>query len=228
MSELGKQAFYSGQFASQEEAHGACFNKIQFVIQKLDEAENLLNEIDARNNTYVSAVTQKLKYIVNSNKNSKKRLLSIMKKYKGMDDAQRNNFAEIVSQELNMHRQSYFDEGSLFVRGVSQRMEYSDPQAIDDMDDLPTPVLDPTEVLNNEFSPKSIIQNMEVLLHDKDELSLSDWKLTNSTELIKAILSTIKGHDSNVFFKAQVEKDKKVQNERYIVPDTLFIRRRKL
>ena len=44
----------------------------------------------------------------------------------------------------------------------------------------------------------------------------------------KAILSTIRGHDSNVFFKAQVDKEKKVQNERYIVPDTLFIRRRKL
>ena len=81
---------------------------------------------------------------------------------------------------------------------------------------------------NCEFSPKSIIQNMEVMLHDKDEIHLSEWKLTNSNELIKAILSTIRGHDSNVFFKAQVDKEKKVQNERYIVPDTLFIRRRKL
>ncbi len=228
MSELGKQAFYSGQYASKEEAASSCFNKINYIIQKLDEAENLLNEIDARNNTYVSAVTQKLKYIVNSNKNSKKRLLTILKKYKGMDETQRNNFAEIVSQELNVHRQSYFDEGSLFVRGVSQRMEYSDPQAIEENDDMPIPALDPTEVLNNEFSPKSIIQNMEVLLHNKDELNLSDWKLTNCNELIKAILSTIKGHDSNAFFKATVDKDKKVQNERYIVPDTMFIRRRKL
>ena len=69
---------------------------------------------------------------------------------------------------------------------------------------------------------------MEVLLNDKDEISLSDWKLTDSKELIKAILSTIRGHDYNVFFKAEVDKDKKVQNERYIVPDTMFIRRRKL
>ena len=228
MSELGKQAFYSGQFASQDEALSACFNKINYVIQKLDDAENLLNEIDARNNSYVSAVTQKLKYIVNSNKNSKKRLLTILKKYKGMDESQRNNFAEIVSQELNIHRQSYFDEGSLFVRGVSQRPEYSEPQEIDDTDDLPIPVLDPTEVLNNEFSPKSIIQNMEVLLHNKDEINLSDWKLTDSKELIKAILSTIRGHDYNVFYKAEVDKDKKVQNEKYVVPDTMFIRRRKL
>ena len=30
------------------------------------------------------------------------------------------------------------------------------------------------------------------------------------------------------FYKAEVDKDKKVQNEKYIVPDTLFIRRRKL
>lgn len=228
MSELGKQAFYSGQFGSQEEALSACFNKINYVIQKLEDAENLLNEIDARNNTYVSAVTQKLKYIVNSNKNSKKRLLTILKKYKGMDDSQKDKFAEIVSQELNIHKQSYFDEGSLFVRGVSQRVEYSEPQEIEEVDDMPIPVLNPTEVLNNEFSPKSIIQNMEVLLHNKDEINLSEWKLTNSNELIKAILSTIRGHDSNVFFKAEVDKDKKVQNERYIVPNTLFIRRRKL
>ena len=228
MLELGKQAFYSGQFATQEEAYGACFNKINYVIQKLDEAENLLNEIDDRNNTYVSAVTQKLKYIVNSNKNSKRRLLSILKKYKGMDEAQRNNFAEVVSQELNMHRQFYFDEGSLFVRGVSQRMEYSEPQAIDLSDDMPDPVLNPTDVLNSKFSPKSIVQNMETMLYGKDELSIADWKLTDSDELIKAILSTIKGHDYNVFYKAQVDKDKKVRNERYIVPDTLFIRRRKL
>ena len=228
MEELGKQAFYSGQFSSKEEALNACFNKIQYVIQKLDDAENLLNEIDARNNTYVSAVTQKLKYIVNSNKNSKKRLLTILKKYKGMDEGQRNAFAETVSQELNIHRQSYFDEGSLFVRGVSQRIEYSDPQEIEEYDDMPSPVLDPQDVLNSEFSPKSIIQNMEVLLNGKDEISILDWKLHNSNELIKAILSTIRGHDSNVFFKAQVDKEKYVKNERYLVPDTLFIRRRKL
>ena len=228
MEELGKQAFYSGQFPSKEEAQRACFNKITFVTQKLEEAENLLNEIDARNNTYVSAVTQKLKYIVNSNKNSKRRLLTILKKYKAMDETQKNAFAETVSQELNMHRQSYFDEGSLFVRGVSQRTEYSDPQEIEEFDELPTPVLDPQEILNNEFSPKSIIQNMEVLLHDKNELNLSEWKLENSNELIKAILSTIKGHDSNAFFKAQVEKDKYEKNEKYLVPETVFIRRRKL
>ena len=228
MEELGKQAFYSGQFSSKEEAFTACFNKINFVIQKLDEAENLLNEIDTRNNTYVSAVTQKLKYIVNSNKNSKKRLLTIMKKYKGMTETQKDAFAETVSEELNIHRQSYFDEGSLFVRGVSQRAEFSDPQELEEMGDMPNPVLDPVDVLNNEFSPKSIIQNMEVMLHDKDELHLSEWKLDSSTELIKAILSTIRGHDSNVFYKAQVEKDKYNKNEQYVVPDTLFIRRRKL
>ena len=68
-----------------------------------------------------------------------------------MDEAQRNNFAEVVSQELNVHRQFYFDEGSLFVRGVSQRMEYSEPQAIDLSDDMPDPVLNPTDVLDRYY-----------------------------------------------------------------------------
>jgi len=228
MTELGKQAFYSGQYANKDDALSSCFNKINYIIQKLEDAENLLNEIDARNNSYVSAVTQKLKYIVNSNKNSKKRLLTILRKFKGMSEEQKDNFAELVSNELNVHRQSYFDENSLFIRGVSQRIEYSEPQEIDDTDDLPEPVLNPEDMINHEFAPKSIIQNMEVMMHGKDEFKLSDWKLNNSNELIKAILSTIRGHDSNVFFKAEVDKEKHIQNGTYIVPDTVFIRRRKL
>lgn len=228
MSELGRQAFYSGQYKSLDEASSSCFNKINFIIQKLEEAENLLNEIDNRNNSYVSAVTQKLKYIVNSNKNSKKRLLTILKKYKGMSEEQKNEFAEVVSNELNMHRQSYFDEGSLFVRGVSQRMEYSEPQEIEEMDELPEPVLNPEDMLNHEFAPKSIIQNMEIMMFGKDELHISDWNLNSSKELIKVILSTIRGHDSNVFFKAEVDKEKHIRNGTYVVPETVFIRRRKL
>ena len=228
MSELGRQAFYSGQYKSLDEALSSCFNKINFIIQKLEEAENLLNEIDNRNNSYVSAVTQKLKYIVNSNKNSKKRLLTILKKYKGMSEEQKNEFAEVVSNELNMHRQSYFDEGSLFVRGVSQRMEYSEPQEIEEMDELPEPVLNPEDMLNHEFAPKSIIQNMEIMMFGKDELHISDWNLNSSKELIKVILSTIRGHDSNVFFKALVDKEKHIINGTYVVPETVFIRRRKL
>lgn len=228
MSELGRQAFYSGQYKSLDEALSSCFNKINFIIQKLEEAENLLNEIDNRNNSYVSAVTQKLKYIVNSNKNSKKRLLTILKKYKGMSEEQKNEFAEVVSNELNMHRQSYFDEGSLFVRGVSQRMEYSEPQEIEEMDELPEPVLNPEDMLNHEFAPKSIIQNMEIMMFGKDELHISDWNLNSSKELIKVILSTIRGHDSNVFFKAEVDKEKHIRNGTYVVPETVFIRRRKL
>lgn len=228
MNELGRQAFYSGQYKSLDEALSSCFNKINFIIQKLEEAENLLNEIDNRNNSYVSAVTQKLKYIVNSNKNSKKRLLTILKKYKGMSEEQKNEFAEVVSNELNMHRQSYFDEGSLFVRGVSQRMEYSEPQEIEEMDELPEPVLNPEDMLNHEFAPKSIIQNMEIMMFGKDELHISDWNLNSSKELIKVILSTIRGHDSNVFFKAEVDKEKHIRNGTYVVPETVFIRRRKL
>ena len=52
---------------------------------------------------------------------------------------------------------------------------------------------------------------METMLYGKDELSIADWKLTDSDELIKAILSTIRGHDSNVFFntsqKEQILED---------------------
>ena len=225
MLDLSNQAFYSGQFASKEEAQNACFNKINYVIQKLDDAENLLNEIDARNNSYVSAVTQKLKYIVNSNKNSKKRLLTIMKKYKGMNETQKEQFAELVSQELNMHRQSYFDEGSLFVRGVSQRMEYSEPQPIEEFVDLPPDPIDPN--FDNPLSPRNIVKNMEKMMEGIDEFHISEWKLDRPYELIKAILTTIKGHDSNSFFKAQVEKNKYVENNDYVVPDTTFIRRRK-
>ena len=52
-------------------------------------------------------------------------------------------------------------------------------------------------------------------------LSLNDDK-----ELIRAIIATIRGHDSNVFYTSEVNGAIRVKNNRYTVPETTFRRRK--
>lgn len=222
---MGQQSFFSGRYQSLDEAKNACFHTMQKISEGIEEAQNLLDEIDDRNTTYISTVTQKIKHLLNTNKTSKKRLSSIITRFATARD---ENFDfDKISNIIGLDSQGYINESSLFIRATGERMEYTEPAPIDLGEDFQTDSKTFVEdSMNSPFTSKNVVAYLDQVMGKRSELKIEDWDLKDDKELIIAILSTIRGYDNNVFYTSEVNDGIRVKNNCYNVPDTTFRRRK--
>ena len=225
LEEMGKQSFFSGKYQSLDEAKNACFNIMQNITEGIEEANNLLDEIDSRNTNYIATVTQKIKHLLNTNKTSKKRLATIINRFATARD---ENFDfDKISSVLALESQGYVDESSLFVRATAERIEFSEPAPIDlEEDYTPESNAFVEDSMNSPYTSKNVVNYLDKLMGKEVELNIKDWNLKDDKELIIAILSTIRGYDNNVFYTSEVDDAIRVKNNNYNVPNTTFRRRK--
>ncbi len=225
LEEMGKQSFLSGKYQSIDEAKNECFNTMQKISEGIEEAQTLLDEIDERNTVYIATVTQKIKHLLNTNKTSKKRLNSIISRFATSKDEVFD--FEKISNVIGLDSQGYINEGSLFVRATAERLEFSEPAPIDLSDDFqPETNSFVEDSMNSPFTSKNVVNYLDKIMGKRLEFKIDEWDLKDDKELIIAILSTIRGYDSNVFYTSEVNDAIRIKNNCYNVPNTIFRRRK--
>ena len=75
---IAKSAYEKNRFKDYHEAETYIVDLIITLTDNLNEIEQLVEEIDVRHNTYVGAVSEKLKSLIYSNQSAKKKLTAIL------------------------------------------------------------------------------------------------------------------------------------------------------
>lgn len=226
---IAKSAYEKNRFSDYKEAESYVVDLIVVIIEYLNEVEKLVDEIDVRHNAYVSAVSEKLKSLIYSNQSAKKKLTSILEVFMSGNELMQQRLINLTGSEINLQRQGYVDSDSLFVRQSATAKEITEPQpiVISDIDESDE-VNDLVENrIRSPFASSMVVEYVRELMGDENALDLEKWQLSNTDELIKAIMATIRGFDTNVFYTTEIE-DERVVSGRFNVPKTIFIRRRKL
>ena len=136
----------------------------------------------------------------------------------------------MTESEVNFQRQGYVDADSLFIRQSAQYKEITEPQPIQvfDLDEGSEEANDLVENrIRSPFASTMVVEYVRDLMGNDNSLDLDKWQLNDSDELIKAIMATIRGFDSNIFYTTEIENERMVSGV-YNVPKTTFARRRKL
>ena len=227
---LEKQAMTYQMFNSFDEVREAIITKIYFIVDKLNELEEMVDKIDSKNTEYVGATADKMRALLTNDKSIKAKMTKLMEVLKDSNtdntqDAMLENFYPHVCLESS----SYIDDTSLFVRSYSLPEFNNEPLYIDDFYD--TSIDDQAsnfiENMNNTYSNKNVIAFVEHKLENKNELESSKFKIETDEELILTIHSMLKGWDKNVFYKIELGEGN-VNNSCYSIPKMTYYRRRKL
>ena len=127
----------------------------------------------------------------------------------------------LTGSEINLQRQGYVDSDSLFVRQSATAKEITEPQpiVISDIDESDE-VNDLVENrIRSPFASSMVVEYVRELMGDENALDLEKWQLSNTDELIKAIMATIRGFDTNVFIQ------QKLKMKELLVVDLMYLRR---
>ena len=231
IEELEKQAFNFQKFSTLDEAREDVITKIYFIVDKLNELEEMVDKIDDKNTNYVSATTEKMKALLNNDKSIKAKMSKLMDKLADApNESEQDALLEHFYDYLPLQKTAYLSEGSLFVRSYTAPMLSSEPLELDDgtydhIDEIASSFI---ENMNNTYSHKNVIEYVETrILNNKNELDSSQLKLNSDEDLILTIHSMLKGWDKNIFYKIELQEGN-VGTSGYNIPKMTYLRRRKL
>ena len=231
VEELEKQAFNFHKFNSLDEAREDVITKIYFIVDKLNELEEMVDKIDDKNTNYVSATTEKMKALLNNDKSIKAKMSKLIDKLADApNEAEQDALLEPFYDYIPLQRSGYLSESSLFVRSYTAPMMSSEPLELDDgnydhIDDIASSFI---ENMNNTYSHKNVVEYVEKrVLNNKNELESAQLKLDSDEDLILTIHSMLKGWDKNIFYKIELQEGN-VPTSGYNIPKMTYLRRRKL
>lgn len=231
IEEIEKQAFNFQRFNSLDEAREDVITKIYFIVDKLNELEEMVDRIDDKNTNYVSATTEKMKALLNNDKSIKAKMSKLMDKLAdSLVDDKQDELLENFYENLHINTTGYLSESSLFVRSYTSPMLSSEPLELDDtsydyIDEVASNFI---ENMNNTYSHKNVIEYVENrVLNNKNELESAQLKINSDEDLILTIHSMLKGWDKNIFYKIDLQEGN-VGTSGYNIPKMTYLRRRKL
>ena len=231
IEELEKQAFGYHKFNTFDEAKEDVITRIYFIVDKLNELEEMVDRIDDKNTNYVSATTEKMKALLNNDKSIKAKMSKLMDKLADAPNEEEQNLVlDHFYEYIPLQRSGYLSESSLFVRSYTSPLLSSEPLELDDasydhIDEIASSFI---ENMNNTYSHKNVIEYVENrILNNKNELDSSQIKLNSDEDLILTIHSMLKGWDKNIFYKIELQEGN-VGTSGYNIPKMTYLRRRKL
>ena len=231
IEEIEKQAFNFQKFNSLDEAREDVITKIYFIVDKLNELEEMVDRIDEKNTNYVSATTEKMKALLNNDKSIKAKMSKLMDKLAdSLVDETQDELLENFYEHLPIQTSAYLSESSLFVRSYTSPFISSEPLELDDavydhIDDMASSFI---ENMNNTYSHKNVVEYVENrILNNKNEFESGQFKLHSPEDLILTIHSMLKGWDKNIFYKIDLQEGT-VGTSGYKIPKMTYLRRRKL
>lgn len=225
------QAIVSRKYKTADDAHWGILAMFNHIIDKLSELEELVEMIDERNQLYVQASTEKMRYLLRKDKSIKGKLSKIIEK---LAYEKENNIVDTLScirETIVLTDQHYISEDSLFNRSQSKKDLFdSEPQEIMVMDEeRSNQLLGEFEKTNSSlerFSSKSILEFMHKQMDELDVLSSKDVKIQDINTLIMFMYSFIRGYDQRMFYRLNLRDGDNIINGDYSIPDFDFVRKK--
>lgn len=228
VNDMVPQCLTHNRIEDENEAKRIILSQIYSIIDKINELENLLERIDEKNNDYVSATADKMKYLLNSDKSIKGKMVKIFEKLAIENEYGGSSCLEISKDVLTQYSNGWVNDSSCFTRANPPKVEEMEPVAINTFDDFDSSSLANQFLLDtaNPYSHENILEFVSKQMGDGNEIASKDIKIDNMSDLVMTIFAMLKGTSTRSFYKLEMF-DGSVENWQYNIPNMKFERRRK-
>ena len=224
-------AIVQNRYKTKDDAQWGILSMFNQIIDKLADLEELVELIDERNQAYVQASTEKMRYLLKKDKSIKGKLTKIIEKLASERENNINDSVNHVRTVLTLTSQGYISENSLFNRSNMRKDMFDDePQELVLMDDTRASELlldfEKSNSSAEKFSTKSIIEFMHAQMDEINSLISKDMIINDMDTLIMVMYSFIRGYDARMFYRLKLNDGDNIVNGDYLIPDFEFIRKK--
>jgi hypothetical protein len=109
-------AIVQNKYKNKDDAHWGILSMFNQIIDKISELEELVELIDERNQAYVQASTEKMRYLLKKDKSIKGKLTKIIEKLASDREHNETDSINHVRSVITVTNQGYISENSLYSR----------------------------------------------------------------------------------------------------------------
>ena len=218
------QGIARGVYKGKEEGRERTLSMIHYVVDTYTEIDGLMDQVDDHHQEYIAASTDQMKYLMNTDRGIKGKLIDLLKR---VDEPR---VEKRMSESLVAFRHQYFDEKSFYekkkrtLRTEGKPLPVDMAQGKEDSKELFDSFL---EGISKEYTREKVEDYVLSLLGEKDRVTTSEIPLETEKDFIFFFLASIQGWESRKGFSTVFRSEENLTNGAYWVPDLEFRRKKK-
>jgi hypothetical protein len=186
-----------------------------------------LKEIDEKIRKYTRATTKKIEYLTNTDRTAQGNLIYLLNALAASADD--DETIDNIQSALNLYRQEYHSESSLYSNRRARRRHMQDPVLIDESnDDINGKIKDEyKEILSSSYTRVKVMEFVERMFGNSPVAFSSDIEMQNDHLYILSLLAALHGNDRGIFYKT-VFLDSIITSNDYSLPEIRYERKKEV
>ena len=201
-------------------------SKIYYIISTYDLLEtDYIDTIDERNHRDTRSTTQKIDYLINSDRTIKGTLVNLL--HSLSDSSMTEDKLDKAQGLFSIYELGYISQDSLYQRKKGKPRERRSELIMSDNDEKFREKAEQAAkaMLNKRFSREKVNSFVMGLLGDKDSVSISDVSSMDDDAYVLTLLSVANSRNKNRSYDIEISEDSFRLGE-YEIPQITYIRRK--
>jgi len=219
---IAAQAVQRGKYKSLDEAMNDLIFKMNEISDMYEGMDGMLEEIDRKNAAYTRASIEKMQYLLNTDRSIKGKLVDIL----SAKEEIREKIIEKMADEVNLYRQGYVDEKSLYIRAAKssrkaeKAMELKQPDKSFGEEAVEVFL----EKAKKAYSHQKVMAFVRQIMEDKHVVNSDEIRLPSDNEFIMLILAVLKNGEKGLFYRVEFCEGES-NCDGYTIPAMRFIKK---
>jgi len=223
---MAEQAMLRGKYRIKEEAAEDIILKIGEISDAYEKLDEMLEDIDRKNSAYTRASIEKMRYLINSDRSIKGKLVELLMHVSGEPGKASQVSVERLGEAVELFKQNYIDEKSLYIRAARDKRKDGKPMEVrvgedGKADEALAAFLRKTR---NAFSHRRVMDFVKDLMADANVVSTKDIPVADDESFILLMLAVLSSGERNIFYNVELLEGYLEKNG-YRIPELLFIRK---
>lgn len=205
-------------FETETEAREETAVMINFIADTYDNIEEMLDEIDRKHNEYTNASVEHIRYLMNSDRGVKGKLIELLK------SAGDPKVLEAMTDGIQAFEYRFADMKSLYVQTKQNRKIDGEALAVTRHEEQPQLVEGFLEDVRRQYTNTKIDAYVDRCFGKQSVFSTEEIVLENSEDFILFLLGTIRGRERNAGYRVEFLEGN-VDVRGYSLPKAVFKRK---
>lgn len=193
LDEMSKKACTIKKYDSESQAKYDILKSIDKIIDSYSSVSMLMEEIDAKHCSYTKQSIDKIRYVMSADQTIKGKLADILRTYAEADEADRENIAGLLEQNICLNRQQYIDSHSFYRKNIKSKRSSRTPQALESCNDIHQDLID--EVIGkiqSSYSENRVKAYIEALFKDgASQAESQNIEINSDSDYVLTLLAVV-------------------------------------
>jgi hypothetical protein len=223
---LEKQAMLRGRFETREQASADIMQKINDIIDTYETLDYMLEEIDRKNSAYTRASIEKMRYMLNTDRSIKGKLVELLTRIAGSEDGAAIVLVESMANSTELFRQGYVDRDSLYTPRVRKVRKDESPMEMRAVEhgQGERAFQEFIDRAKRSYSHARVMDFMRSVMGQLDVITCNEIPLPDDEAFILLMLASIKGGERSSFYNVEFTNGY-IDNNGYRIPNMRFIKK---